>query len=61
VSSCARVRVNTDPEIVALHFSSLAVPGLITTKNGSVPVGHPVVAANVADVSPDAKALVIVV
>jgi len=61
VSSCARVRVNTDPEIVALHFSSLAVPGEITTKNGSAPDGQPVVAASVAEVSPDAKALVIVV
>jgi hypothetical protein len=48
--------------MVARHFSSLAVPGEMTTKNGTAAVdGQPVVAANVADVSPDAKAFVMVV
>jgi hypothetical protein len=62
VSSCARVSVSTEPEIVAKHFSSEEVPGEITTKNGTAAVeGQPVVAVNVADVSPADNEFVIVV
>jgi hypothetical protein len=57
-----RVNVRVEPEIVAKHFSSTAVPGLITTKNGTPAAdGQPVVAAIVMDPSPEPRALVMVV
>jgi hypothetical protein len=62
VSSCARVNVRVEPERVAKHFSSAAVPGEITTKNDTPAVdGQPVVAVIATVVSPDPSAVVIVV